>query len=336
MAAFGSRMEIFMKIGASNYNLIKRVGVEKSIEILAKAGFDSIDYNLETDYTLDTYKLIREYSDEEFDGYFKNVKKIIDANGIEVEQTHAPYQWFITEYNSACGIADEFYNTAEGRFDFNLSERFFDLSVKSIRATSILGAKYIVIHPIMIPISMKSYEASREERKKLNMDFYTRLIPYLEKYGVKMGFENMFDWREVITGTHQYGPSTCSTPEEIIDYIESLNSDRFVACLDLGHMNLTGEDTKDTVDGAVLKLGKYLEVLHVHDTDAFEDLHVPPFMGNIDWFRVCKALKKIEYKGVFNFEVGGMYFGKLENEKLQAGADYLYSTGKFLTELIEA
>lgn len=321
-----------MKIGASNGYLIKNFGVQESIEILSKAGFDSIDYSLSANDEITDYKLFAEYTDQEFDKYFLSLKTFMDERNIMVGQTHAHDQWYITEYNDKLGIKDDFYRTAKGRFEFNSSQRYIDLMVKCIRATSILGSKYVIIHPLILP-SYK-YDNNREECKKYNMEIYSRLIPYLEKYDVKVGVENMFTWAPEITQTHQYCPTSCSRPEEIIDYIQTLNSDRFVACLDLGHLNLTCKDTNDTVDGGVLKLHKYLKTLHVHDTDGFEDLHVPPFMGNIDWVKVCKALKEVDYKGVFNFEIGGGYFNKFGKENIQFSADYLYSTGKFLTKLM--
>ncbi len=297
-----------MKIGAANYSLSKMVGEKRAIEILAKAGFDSIDFSLSESDVLNDRKLFSEFSDEQFDEYFLEVKRILDKNKISVEQTHGH----------------------TGQFVWTSTEDYFNIAVRDIRATAILGAPYTVIHPLILP-SYK-YDANKEECKKYNMDFFTKLIPYLEKYNVKNGIEPMWNWDGEKS---KICPTVCSRPEEIIDYIETLNSDRFVACLDIGHINLTGLDTGDTVEGAIYKLGKYLEVLHVHDTDGIDDLHVPPFMGNIDWFTVVKALKEVNYKGVFSFEVGANYFEKFGVEASQICADYLYATGKFLTDLIE-
>ncbi len=298
-----------MKVGASNGYLIKKYGVEKSIEILAKAGFNSIDYSLEENDVITNKKLFFEFTDEQFDEYFKNVKALLDKHKIEVGQTHA----------------------YTGFFNWTTTEDYFNVTVKCIRATNILGCKYTVIHPIILP-SYK-YDENKEECKKHNMDFYTKLIPYLKKYDVKNGVEPMWNWDDE---KKKICPTVCSRPEEIIDYIETLNSDRFVACLDIGHINLTCLDTGDTVEGSILKLGKYLEVLHVHDTDGIDDLHVPPyFMGNIEWKKVCESLKQVNYKGIFNFEVGGTYYDKFDSSAVQSCADYMCATGKFLTELIE-
>ena len=67
-----------MRIGASNYSLLKSYGEEKSIEILAKAGFDCIDYNFESCDEFNNKKLFVGTTDDEFDAYFMHVKKVLD------------------------------------------------------------------------------------------------------------------------------------------------------------------------------------------------------------------------------------------------------------------
>ena len=175
------------------------------------------------------------------------------------------------------------------------------------------------------------YDQNKTQNKKLNMDFFAKLIPILEKHNVKNGFENMWNWDEE---KNKICPTVCSRPEEIIDYIETLNSDRFVACLDLGHINLTF-DTGDSVSDAIEKLGKYLEILHIHDNDQKDDLHLPPFFGNIEWLKVAKALKNINYNGTLNFEVGELFFDNFGRKNIQSCANYLVETGRFLRNIIK-
>ncbi len=296
-----------MKLSASNVYLSEVLGERGAIETLAKAGFDAVDFCLETSDDINGGRLFADFSDGEFDEYFKNIKCILDENKISVGQTHAH----------------------TGPFSLTSSEEYFNTVIRDIRATAILGARYTVIHPLIMPEC--KYDEYRAENKKYNMDFFTRLIPYLEKYGVKNGIEPMWNWDDE---KQKICPTVCSKPEEIIDYIETLNSERFVACLDIGHINLTGGDTGDTPATAIRKLGKYTEILHVHDTDGIDDLHVPPFMGNIDWLEVTRALSEVGYSGSFNFEVGKNYFKKYGSDAVQSCTDYMYAVGKFLTSLI--
>ena len=45
-----------------------------------------------------------------------------------------------------------------------------------------------------------------------------------------------------------------------------------------------------------------LKILHCHDNDGKNDLHLPPCEGNIDWRSVTQALHGIGFDGVFNLE----------------------------------
>lgn len=249
-----------------NLGAFNGLSQEKAICCLKEAGYDAIDFDL----NLVNYNNIEE---EKFDEYFLNLKAIADKCGIEIYQTH-----------SQCWG----YSRA-------ITQEYFDITVKDIRATSLLGAKYIVIHPLRPP--QRKFDEYKEQMKKVNMDFFGRLRPYLEKYDVIECIENMFGHNE-----DGYYP-TFSRPEEMVEYIEQLGTDRFGACLDTGHMFLTCDKTGDTVENAVRKLGKYIKVLHVHDNRKEEDSHFPPYYGDIEWANVVKAVKEIGFKGVWNLEL---------------------------------
>ena len=61
------------------------------------------------------------------------------------------------------------------------------------------------------------------------------------------------------------------------------------------------EDKLDIGD-EVRRPGDKLQVLHVHDNKFGEDLHLMPYEGILDWKSFYKALKDIDYKGVFSLE----------------------------------
>ena len=71
-------------------------------------------------------------------------------------------------------------------------------------------------------------------------------------------------------------------------------------CLDTGHANNNGLDPADEARIA----GERLIALHLQDTDAIEDRHWPPGLGNINWRRVAAALVEIGFDGAWTFEVG--------------------------------
>lgn len=259
----GTIRGVLVELGLPDSELYKR---------LAEVGFDSIDYSLMMRHKDPTWQL----SDEELKKQMTAVRELINGNGLIVGQTHSP--------DDADWITSP--ETKEARWH---------AQVQAIKATSYLGAPYIVVHPLKPEgrISDKSYY---EFAKELNMEYYRFLEPYLKEYNVKAAIENVFINDRILGRT---GKTSCSTAEAIIDYIETLNSDRFVACLDVGHATLVGEDPVQMI----YKLGnKHLHVLHLHDNDYINDDHYMPGIGKIDWFGIGQALNDIGYEDVFNYE----------------------------------
>ena len=81
--------------------------------------------------------------------------------------------------------------------------------------------------------------------------------------------------------------------------------DYFGFCFDIGHANLTNRNVKEFVK----ELGARLTIMHLHDNDANQDLHMIPYTylsspstHVCDWQGFIEGLKEIEYKGVICFE----------------------------------
>ena len=245
---------------------------KEEYETLSKLGFNSIDYPLMYPFKDALWKI----SDRELRFKFEEIRETIVESGLIVGQTHSP---IVANY-LACP------ETKEERWHAH---------IQAIKATSYLGAPYTVIHPISPPRKLKGKEYY-EYAKEINMEFFRFLEPYLQQYNVKVAIENLFVNDGVLGRTTR---AACSTAEDLIDYIDSLNSDRFVVCLDTGHATLVGQDPVDMI----YKLGKkYLHVTHLHDNDYINDDHFMPGIGKIDWFAIGKALNDIGYEGIFNYE----------------------------------
>ena len=79
--------------------------------------------------------------------------------------------------------------------------------------------------------------------------------------------------------------------------------DNLGICLDTGHLNLVDGDQAAFID----KCGSHLKALHLADNLGQNDNHMLPYSaGTVDWERVIGALKKNNYSGLFNFEVGNL------------------------------
>jgi len=287
-----------MRIGTITDFYVRKYGDAEGIRKLAEAGFDCMDYGF---FHYPIRGELFTGPDEKFEDYFTHLGNVVEESGIGVEQVHSPMPSYV-------GKPEE-------------DEYLFYIQDKSIKAASYMKSKYIVIHPC-IPGDYK-YTHYRQETKELNMKFYRKLLPTLDKYNVKLAIENMFNYDPV---RKCICPTVVSTAEEILDYIYTLNDEHFVACLDVGHANLTGE----TPEHMARLLSDKLEVLHVHDNHGLDDEHDMPYMGTIDWAKFNKALVDINYKGAFSFEVG-KHFARYGNIMPLESARFLYELGKAIT-----
>ena len=253
-----------MKISTVLYYQSEKLGFEKALEAAANAGFDAIDYG-RTNYWYAYNQGLFAYNDTDFENFFKRDYELINSKGLSVAQIHAPFPTYPD-------------NPDEMDFMLYAIERSFT-------AAKILKSPYVVMHGAL----RCGWDVDDDPAKtrELNLSIYERLLKASHETGVKLALENM-----LLQGI------PTSSPEDIIDYIDSMNDANFVACLDTGHAHYTGYSVGDFAR----KLGHRLEVLHVHDNSTNHDAHTTPFGGTIDWADFSRALKEINYKGAFSYE----------------------------------
>ena len=271
------------------------LGFKNAVDLFSEVGYDALDFSF-TDS-----ELTKDLSDE----FFRDLKKYAAEKGLTFNQVHAPFP---------SSASDE---------DFT-KNRFHEI-ITSIKHASILGVKNIVVHPCH---HIRYADDGAPERLfEINMEFYSRLKPYCEEYGIRVALENM--WQRI--APNKISHSTCSRPEEFIKYLDTLNSNCFTACLDIGHMILCCQDPADFIRA----LGKKrLGALHVHDVDGINDLHTLPYMGICDWDKVVKALAEIGYEGDFTYEADGFYKNK-PKELYKQYQITAVQTGRFLIKKAE-
>ena len=290
-----------MKIGINvDFALRAYENYDNAFKLVKDAGFDCVDFPFFTfnrkDYDVYNYEM------EEFIALFTKIKQSLDRNGLFVSQTHAPF-----------GLDKE-----ENFF----TEEFENLIIRSIIASNILEAPYMVVHPIRMECR---YDFNRERAFELNYQQFKRFIPYLEKYQVKIALENMFiadPLRKSMFVSTLF--SNASETNRMIDLL----GDNFVACLDTGHCLIS---SSEPIYEMTKKLGKNLKVLHVADNNAILDDHNVPYSGKVDWEGFIRALKEIEYDGVFNYEL----VIKDPLEFLPHKLKYVYENGKYFARRLE-
>lgn len=283
-----------MRLSTTTDVLQKKFGFKKAIDIFADVGYDCIDFS---QFNEDIYK-------GDFDrAYFEEIRKYAQSKGLTFNQSHAPFGSSYTDPEKT-------------------EERFKEI-VEAIKRASYLGVTNIVVHPCQH--LQYDIEGNPEKLFEYNMDFYKKLIPYCEEYEIRVALENM--WQN----TGMINHSTCSRPQEFVRYLDELNNDCFVACLDIGHATLVREDV-----GVFIKsLGnKRLQCLHVHDVDGTRDSHTLPFFGVVNWEKVMKALAEIDYQGDLTFE-GDHFFDNKPDSLLPECAKFMAKTGRCLIEKFE-
>ncbi len=271
--------------------------MEESIDLMCDAGFDAIDFSFHVDEKF--------YSKETSPDFFKNLRQYAENKGMVFNQAHAPFK--------------HPQNKEE-------MDKYVGDIIQCIKNSALLGVKTIVVHPI------KFIEvADNDVLFNVNMEFYNKFKPYCEEYGVKVALENMFKGKWFVNGGVLVD-SCCSKPEEFIRYIDELNSDCFVACLDIGHALLVRQDPA----AFIRALGnKRLKALHVHDVDGSKDLHTIPYYGGLaDWDSIAQALKDINYDGDFTLEACN-FLKPLPKELYPKGAKMMVEISRHIMSKIE-
>lgn len=232
--------------------------------LMKKHGFDCADYQNLVNTENEMFNL----TDAQFEQRLLSHKVAAKDAGIIINQTHGPWR------------------SPQDSTEEDRAERFEKMS-KSLFATSVLGCKYMAIHPIM-PYGCGA-NPEPERFMELNFEFFTKLTAEAKKYGVIICFENM-----------PFPALTLSSASQIAEFVKMINSDNFKMCLDTGHCAVMKESPAD----AVRKFGDIIKILHVHDNDGTRDLHQYPFDGVIDWADFSEALKGLDEDVVLNLETG--------------------------------
>ena len=253
-----------MKISTEIGSISAIVGMEKAVELCAKAGFDGWDFSMFDMCRIDWNTWLPIQSANPLNGsqyieYVRTLKQIGLDNGIICNQSHAPFP----------------ANVPAVRYYYK----------RAIECTAEAGGEICVIHP------------DNNKTAEENAEMYNELLPFAKSYGVKIAAENMWNWDKI---KNRSSFAACATGEDFKKHLDAVNDDFFVACLDLGHAEM--RSSGDGAVNMIRTLGDRLAALHIHDNDHLHDSHQIPFSMNIDFDAIVKALKEVNYKGYFTLE----------------------------------
>lgn len=246
-----------------DFSRYAKTGAE-AVKLFEETGFKHLDYSF--------YNVI--YKNSPFLGkdWKREISDAAEAAarlGFDFVQAHSP------DYNPFDRNADH--------------EAGMPATLRSLEACGELGIKNIVVHPGFC--EEFSYPESREEYFKANKNFYEKLLPTAEKFGVCICTENS---AESNMGKKYF----FMTGEEMKAFCDFVNHPLLKCCFDVGHANMRNTSIyKDILD-----IGSDLKAVHIQDNFGSFDEHIAPFCGTLDLDAVIQALQKADYKGYFTFE----------------------------------
>lgn len=266
----------FMKYTSAMAHFCKTTTVFDAMQTIRDAGFDGLDFPISV-YSRPLDSPLRK---DDWRQWTREVRRFSDRIGLPVLQAHASWEQTVAE-------------------DFHF-EPPYEIYARTMEACHILGCRNLVFHPVLYLFRVRG-EGMKERLHEWNVQWFRALLPLAEKFDLVIELENMFDYRHVQLPGDPAFPYTSA--EDMLALCDRLNSDRVRICLDTGHANIAGQD----VPAMIRRYGNRLAVLHLNDNfgkiePVFEDLHLFPGYGLLDWEAIFSALHEIRYDGTVNME----------------------------------
>ena len=126
-----------MKVSTQTLTMSRAFGDEEAIKILARVGFDALDYSM-FDEDPDTSPFLS----DSYESYALKLKKIAEDEGIRFNQAHAPFPSY--------RYGDDDYN-----------KKILPRIIRTIAFAGILGADQIIVHPVAFKENKKEKNVKR-------------------------------------------------------------------------------------------------------------------------------------------------------------------------------
>jgi sugar phosphate isomerase/epimerase len=269
--------------------------VEETLRNAHRTGFRVVDVNLCAVLEYKGYFL----DTPDWERRTKELRELGDSLGIVFNQTHIPI-----------------YPQLElGGQEFEHAE---EMTRRAIIASGILGAPWGVMHPG----SLSDRNWSLKDQLKRNVEYFKPKLEAARKNNTGIAIENMGCWPK-----GKWFRMYCATEYELCELVDTLNDPAVGICWDFGHANMNKLDQALSLR----TMGKRLKALHVDDNRGWEDDHLPPFYGTVDWAALMPVLAEIAYAGDLTFEV--LYMDKFPDAFRIEAARHVFEIGRLLLEL---
>lgn len=243
------------------------IGYAESIRRCRDAGFSVLDFNMCAMIHNKT-----ELNGPDWEKAVDQIRNTAEKLGVEFCQSHLPYL-----------PGGKLYPPGSEEEAF-----FQEITRRSLIASSILGVKAAVVHPLTEKLLE---EHSREANLRLNHQVYDPLVEEAVRRKVRIAFENMVD----ANNKRRYG----AIAEELIELVDSYGDSSVGICWDTGHANRVYSNQ----ERPLRLVGKRLIALHIDDNLGVTDDHLLPFLGTVDWETIMPLFQEIGYEGDLVYEI---------------------------------
>ncbi|MBR6709473.1 MAG: sugar phosphate isomerase/epimerase [Clostridia bacterium] len=285
-----------MELSFSLNYLLKQYGsteprpMKEAVQFCRDAGFRYVDYT-------------PDFLSADWEERAHRDRELLEAAGISVEQTHVPFNRY-RQYDD---------------------EQFPRYCRQAWEASRILGAKYVVVHADEYRTAGRYDE---EEILRFTCAYLAPYVEYAEKNGLVLAVEIVFEdqsrrWPPV-DGKSRF----TSRVGELKAVIEHFASPTVACCWDFGHAKCA-YGNENMLD-AMKAVGRHIVCTHVHDNYYGKDLHLMPFLGEIDWEAHLACLRELGYAGKLSFE---LVYGNLPDPLLPGFLHMVHAAGDYMNTL---
>jgi sugar phosphate isomerase/epimerase len=164
-------------------------------------------------------------------------------------------------------------------------------ALRSVEFCRALACPQLLLHLSASP-GVKG-EAAVEAARRAMVESLEEITDHARQKGVTILLENM--------ASHPSHLRVGSMVRELLELVNRFQDRGIGICIDTGHSSLNQQDPSEDIRQA----GCHLRSLHINDNDGVTDGHLVPGRGRIEWPAVLAALREVEYRGVFLFEING-------------------------------
>jgi len=246
------------------------ISMNDSVTLCAEAGFQNLDANLCGHARRPGQGLY----ESTWETWAHEIRSLADSRNVRFTQAHAYYP---VGHNGPQDdkAADEFGE---------------ELMRRSVLTAEILGAEYMVVHPLSIRTEPGLYDYRKSY--DYNVEYWKKWAEFFHQHNVGMAIENMNCYS-------RERRNYCGNLDELLELIDAVGAPDVGCCIDTGHAFISGNN----VPAMIRRAGKTLRATHIADNHGEKDEHIAPFAGSINWPEVMKALHDIDYAYDFSFEI---------------------------------